>query len=57
MANIMARDNELGREDEKRLKQFMRHKPSIFTGGYNLDGAVKWIEEVEIIFEAMGCSE
>ncbi|MCI68682.1 putative Ty3/Gypsy polyprotein/retrotransposon, partial [Trifolium medium] len=35
----------------------MRHKPSIFTGGYNSDGAVKWIEEVEIIFEAMRCSE
>ncbi|MCI52977.1 hypothetical protein A2U01_0074223, partial [Trifolium medium] len=27
------------------------------TGGYNSDGAIKWIEEVEIIFEAIGCSE
>ncbi|MCI56443.1 cellular nucleic acid-binding protein, partial [Trifolium medium] len=35
----------------------MRHKPTLFTGGYDPEGAVKWIEEVEIIFEAMGCSE
>ncbi|MCI11756.1 GRAS family transcription factor [Trifolium medium] len=35
----------------------MKHKPPTFTGGYNLEGAVNWIEEVEIIFEAMGCSE
>ncbi|MCI89795.1 putative Ty3/Gypsy polyprotein/retrotransposon, partial [Trifolium medium] len=35
----------------------MRHKPSIFTGGYAPDGSIKWIEEVEIIFEAVGCSE
>ncbi|MCI39453.1 cellular nucleic acid-binding protein, partial [Trifolium medium] len=35
----------------------MTHKPTIFTGGYNPEGAIKWIEEVEIIFEAMGCTE
>ncbi|MCI32521.1 cellular nucleic acid-binding protein, partial [Trifolium medium] len=35
----------------------MRHKPTLFTGGYAPEGAVKWVEEVEIIFEAMGCSE
>ncbi|MCI47212.1 hypothetical protein A2U01_0068453, partial [Trifolium medium] len=35
----------------------MTHKPTTFTGGYNSEGAIKWIEEVEIIFEAMGCSE
>ncbi|MCI59058.1 hypothetical protein A2U01_0080313, partial [Trifolium medium] len=29
----------------------------LFTGGYNPEGAVKWVEEVEIIFEAMGCTE
>ncbi|MCI83622.1 hypothetical protein A2U01_0104898, partial [Trifolium medium] len=28
-----------------------------FTGGYNPDGAVKWLDEVEIIFEAMRCTE
>ncbi|MCI72093.1 hypothetical protein A2U01_0093356, partial [Trifolium medium] len=27
------------------------------TGGYNPDGAVKWLEGVEIIFEAMRCTE
>ncbi|MCI61565.1 putative Ty3/Gypsy polyprotein/retrotransposon, partial [Trifolium medium] len=40
-----------------RLERFMRHKPPIFTGVYNPEGAIKWIEEVEIIFEAMECSE
>ncbi|MCI89893.1 hypothetical protein A2U01_0111182, partial [Trifolium medium] len=35
----------------------MTHKPTIFTGGYNLDGAIKWVEEVVIVFEAMGCTE
>ncbi|MCI22342.1 GRAS family transcription factor, partial [Trifolium medium] len=35
----------------------MKHKPPTFTGGYNPEGAVNWLEEVEIIFEAMGCSE
>ncbi|MCI75128.1 hypothetical protein A2U01_0096395, partial [Trifolium medium] len=33
MANIMARDNQPGREDEVRLERFMRHKPPTFTGG------------------------
>ncbi|MCI53860.1 hypothetical protein A2U01_0075107, partial [Trifolium medium] len=31
--------------------------PKLFTGGYNPEGAVKWVEEVEIIFEVMGCAE
>ncbi|MCI86607.1 putative Ty3/Gypsy retrotransposon polyprotein [Trifolium medium] len=35
----------------------MKHKPPTFTGGYNPEGAMNWLEEVEIIFEAMGCSE
>ncbi|MCI54443.1 hypothetical protein A2U01_0075693, partial [Trifolium medium] len=35
----------------------MSHKPTLFTRGYNPEGAIKWIEEVEIIFEAMGCTE
>ncbi|MCI41161.1 hypothetical protein A2U01_0062394, partial [Trifolium medium] len=57
LAIIVARDNDPGRDVEKRLEHFMSHKPTIFTGGYNSDGAIKWIEEVEIIFEAMGCTE
>ncbi|MCI68846.1 hypothetical protein A2U01_0090107, partial [Trifolium medium] len=57
MANIMAKDNQPGRDDEMRLERFMKHKPPTFTRGYNPEGAVNWIEEVEIIFEAMGCSE
>ncbi|MCI97181.1 cellular nucleic acid-binding protein, partial [Trifolium medium] len=35
------------------MERFMRHKPPTFTGEYNPDGAVKWLDEVEIIFEAM----
>ncbi|MCI65202.1 GRAS family transcription factor, partial [Trifolium medium] len=46
-----------GREDEMRLERFMKHNPKLFKGGYNPEGAVKWVEEVEIIFEAMGCTE
>ncbi|MCI47065.1 hypothetical protein A2U01_0068306, partial [Trifolium medium] len=41
MANLMARDNDPGRDDEKRLERFMMHKPTIFTGGYNPEGAIK----------------
>ncbi|MCI59231.1 hypothetical protein A2U01_0080486, partial [Trifolium medium] len=35
----------------------MSHKPTLFTGGFNPEGAIKWIDEVEIIFEATGCDE
>ncbi|MCI74900.1 hypothetical protein A2U01_0096166, partial [Trifolium medium] len=50
-------DHQPGREDEMRLERFMKHKPTLFTGGYNPDGDVKWVEEMEIVFEAMGCTE
>ncbi|MCI28692.1 hypothetical protein A2U01_0049894, partial [Trifolium medium] len=33
MANIMAKDNQPGREDEVRLERFMKHKPPTFTRG------------------------
>ncbi|MCI46939.1 cellular nucleic acid-binding protein, partial [Trifolium medium] len=57
LTNIVARDNQPGREGEMRLERFMKHIPPTFTGGYNPDGAYKWLEELEIIFEAMECSE
>ncbi|MCI59382.1 cellular nucleic acid-binding protein, partial [Trifolium medium] len=57
LAGIMARDHQPRREDEARLERFMKHQPPTFTGGYNPEGAVKWLEEVEIIFEAMRCTE
>ncbi|GAU21686.1 hypothetical protein TSUD_242580 [Trifolium subterraneum] len=57
LTNLMARDNDPAREDEKRLERFLKHKPSFFTGGYAPEVAVKWVEELEIIFEVMGCSE
>ncbi|MCI93805.1 putative Ty3/Gypsy polyprotein/retrotransposon, partial [Trifolium medium] len=57
LTNIVARDNQPGREDEMRLERFMRQKPPTFTGGYDPDEAHKWLEEVENIFEAMACSE
>ncbi|MCI48646.1 hypothetical protein A2U01_0069889, partial [Trifolium medium] len=53
----MARDHQPGRGDEARLERFMKHKPPTFTGGYNPEGAVKWLEELEIIFEAMRCTK
>ncbi|MCI74630.1 hypothetical protein A2U01_0095894, partial [Trifolium medium] len=39
MDGIMARDHQLGREDETRLERFMKHKPPTFTRGYNPEGA------------------
>ncbi|MCI80110.1 hypothetical protein A2U01_0101381, partial [Trifolium medium] len=44
LANIVARDNYPGKDSEKRLERFMSHKPTIFTGGYNPEGAIKWVE-------------
>ncbi|CAJ2638146.1 unnamed protein product [Trifolium pratense] len=35
----------------------IQHNPKLFTGGYAPEAAVKWIEEVEIVFEAMRCTE
>ncbi|MCI94533.1 hypothetical protein A2U01_0115831, partial [Trifolium medium] len=32
LAGIMARDHQLGQEDEARLERFMKHKPPTFTG-------------------------
>ncbi|MCI76083.1 hypothetical protein A2U01_0097352, partial [Trifolium medium] len=52
LANIVARDHQPGRADEMRLERFMKHKPTLFTRGYAPEGAIKWVEEVEIIFEA-----
>ncbi|MCI80385.1 hypothetical protein A2U01_0101656, partial [Trifolium medium] len=57
LTTLVARDNDPGRESEKRLERFMSHKPTLFTGGYNPEGAIKWLDEVEIIFEATGCTE
>ncbi|XP_045791915.1 DNA-binding protein HEXBP-like [Trifolium pratense] len=57
LTNIVARDHQPGREDEMRLERFMKHNPKLFTGGYAREAAVKWIEEVEIVFEAMRCTE
>ncbi|CAJ2636548.1 unnamed protein product [Trifolium pratense] len=57
LTNIVARDHQPGREDEMRLERFMKHNPKLFTGGYASEAAVKWIEEVEIVFEAMRCTE
>ncbi|GAU48784.1 hypothetical protein TSUD_406270 [Trifolium subterraneum] len=57
MANLLARGDNTARDGEKRLERFLKHKSSFFTGGFNPDGAVKWVEEVEIIFDAMECAE
>ncbi|GAU10302.1 hypothetical protein TSUD_418910, partial [Trifolium subterraneum] len=41
LTNLMARDNDPAREDEKRLERFLKHKPSFFTRGYAPEVAVK----------------
>ncbi|MCI88537.1 hypothetical protein A2U01_0109824, partial [Trifolium medium] len=48
LTNIVARDNQPGRDGDVRLERFMKQKPPMFTGGYNPDGAYKWLEELEI---------
>ncbi|MCI91759.1 hypothetical protein A2U01_0113054, partial [Trifolium medium] len=35
LTNIVARDNQPGRDGEMRLERFMKQKPPTFTGGYN----------------------
>ncbi|GAU36171.1 hypothetical protein TSUD_274490 [Trifolium subterraneum] len=57
MANVLARGDNPARDGEKRLDRVLKHKPTFFTGGFNLDGVVKWVEEVEIIFDVMECAE
>ncbi|GAU37338.1 hypothetical protein TSUD_395190 [Trifolium subterraneum] len=57
VANILARGDNPVRDGEKRLERFLKHEPSFFIGGFNPDGAVKWVEEVEIIFDAMECAD
>ncbi|PNX63805.1 cellular nucleic acid-binding protein, partial [Trifolium pratense] len=57
LTNIVARDHQPRREDKMRLERFMKHNPKLFTGGYAQEAAVKWIEEVEIVFEAMRFTE
>ncbi|MCI63620.1 hypothetical protein A2U01_0084877 [Trifolium medium] len=42
-ADREAQEARRGGEDELRLEMFMNNKPSIFNGGYDSDGAQKWI--------------
>ncbi|MCI93031.1 putative Ty3/Gypsy polyprotein/retrotransposon, partial [Trifolium medium] len=56
-ADREAQETQRGGEDELKLERFMNNKPSIFNGGYDPDGAQKWIEGVERIFRAMRCQD
>ncbi|GAU48310.1 hypothetical protein TSUD_324910 [Trifolium subterraneum] len=56
LTHLLARGDDPARDGEKRFDRFLKHKPSFFVGGFNPDGAVKWVEEVEIIFYAMECA-
>ncbi|GAU34562.1 hypothetical protein TSUD_29080 [Trifolium subterraneum] len=56
LTHLLARGDDPARDGEKRLDRFLKHKTSFFVGGFNPDGAVKWVEEVEIIFDAMECA-
>ncbi|GAU26517.1 hypothetical protein TSUD_361500 [Trifolium subterraneum] len=56
LTHLLARGDDPARDGEKRLNRFLKHKSSFFVGGFNPDGAVKWVEEVEIIFDAMKCA-
>ena len=37
------------------LDRFQRNSPPAFNGGYNPDGAHKWIRKIEKIFQVMAC--
>ncbi|XP_027364556.1 uncharacterized protein LOC113871655 [Abrus precatorius] len=39
------------------LSAFTRHDPPKFEGGFNLEGAQRWLADVEEVFNAMGCHE
>ncbi|GAU37339.1 hypothetical protein TSUD_395200 [Trifolium subterraneum] len=56
LTHLLARGDDPARDGEKRLDRFLKHKPYFFVGSFNPDGAVKWVEEVEIIFDAMECA-
>ncbi|GAU33765.1 hypothetical protein TSUD_393270 [Trifolium subterraneum] len=56
LTHLLAKGDDPARDGEKRLDRFLKHKSSFFVGGFNPDGAVKWVEEVEIIFDAMECA-
>ncbi|MCI29387.1 GRAS family transcription factor, partial [Trifolium medium] len=49
--------NRRGGDDELRLERFMNNKLPIFDGGYDPEGAQKWLESVERIFKAMRCQD
>ncbi|KAK2427082.1 hypothetical protein QL285_025684 [Trifolium repens] len=69
MANALAQDTasrnaeraereaRRGNEDELRLERFLKNNPTTFSGGFNPDGAQNWLEDMERIFQAMGCTE
>ncbi|XP_027337049.1 uncharacterized protein LOC113850685 [Abrus precatorius] len=48
-----------GRElaEYRGLSAFTRHDPPKFEGGFNPEGAQRWVVDVEKIFNAMGCRE
>jgi hypothetical protein len=51
------REARRGNEDELRLERFLKNSPTTFSGGFNPDGAQNWLEDMERIFQAMGCTE
>ncbi|XP_027348013.1 uncharacterized protein LOC113859436 [Abrus precatorius] len=50
--------NQGGESAEYRgLSAFTRHDPPKFEGGFNPEGAQRWVADVEKVFNAMGCRE
>ncbi|KAK2436271.1 hypothetical protein QL285_021273 [Trifolium repens] len=56
-AERLEREARRGNEVESRLERFLKNQPTTFAGGFNPEGAQKWIEDIERIFAAMGCTE
>ncbi|RDX83822.1 hypothetical protein CR513_35218, partial [Mucuna pruriens] len=55
MAVAQAVGNLNQRQEVDWLARFQRNNPPMFRGGYDPNGAVDWIFEVEKIFQAMEC--
>ncbi|KAK2397792.1 cleavage and polyadenylation specificity factor subunit [Trifolium repens] len=56
-AERMEREARKGNEVESRLERFLKNQPTTFAGGFEPEGAQKWIEDIERIFAAMGYTE
>ncbi|XP_058788081.1 uncharacterized protein LOC131662331 [Vicia villosa] len=49
--------NGAGIDDNRKLGDFQRNNPPLFKGTYDLEGAQKWLKEIERIFRVIDCAK